>query len=73
MAEDPDNMDEWYLTGSCPQCGGKTSWIPNYVISRENKTFEVGQYHCNKCGAKSGVREYKLEWDAQPSNDKEET
>lgn len=65
--------DEWYLTGPCPQCGSKTSWRPNYVISRENKTFEVGQYHCKKCGAKSGIFETQIDWNVQLSNDKEET
>ena len=60
--------DEWYLTGPCPRCGSKTSWKSNYLISRENKTFEVGQYHCTKCSAKSGIIETLIDWDVQPSN-----
>ena len=53
--------ENWYLTGPCPECGRKTKWIPNYVKTIGEQTFEVGQYHCTFCGANSGVIETQID------------
>jgi len=54
--------EKWYLTGPCPECGNKTKWIPNYVKTVGNQTFEVGQYICSFCGANSGIIETQIDW-----------
>lgn len=52
---------KWGFGENCPECGSKTGWEPNLVGGNTKKSFEVGQYVCTKCGAKSGIMETDIE------------
>ena len=52
---------KWGLGQTCPKCRSKTTWEPNLMDGDAKKSFEVGQYVCTKCGAKSGIMETDIE------------